>query len=344
MHATVSQAISPVTRFPAPVVVGHRGAPAYRPEHTAASYELAIDLGADLIEPDVVVSRDGALVVRHENELSRTTDISTRPEFADRRTTRLVGGKERTGWFAEDLTLAEIRTLRAVERMPDLRPLNTAYDGQFGVLTLDEVVEIARRRSTPLRPVRVLAELKKPSWSAEQGLPMVELVAAELRRLDAVSPDGTVIVQSFDAPGLQHLRALLGDDGPTMYQLVDDAPEDDQLLTNAGLRGISTYAQGIAPSRHRILPRDAEGYLTGVTDLVARAHRAGLSVTPWTLRAENAFLPRHLQRGEDPATAGDAAGEVRLLLGLGVDGVITDSPEVAVAVRAELTAPAAAAA
>jgi glycerophosphoryl diester phosphodiesterase len=337
MHATVSQATRPVTRSPRPVIVGHRGAPAYRPEHTAASYELAIDLGADLIEPDVVVSRDGALVVRHENELSRTTDIAVRPEFADRRTTRLVGGKERTGWFAEDLTLAEIRTLRAMERMPDLRPLNTAYDAQFGVLTLAEVVELARRRSTAQRPVRVLAELKKPTWAADHGLPMAELVAAELRRLDAVSPDGTVVVQSFDAPGLRDLRALLGDDGPTMFQLVDDDVADDQLVTNAGLRGISTYAQGIAPSRHRILPRDAEGNLTGVTDLVARAHQAGLSVVPWTLRAENAFLPRHLQVGDDPGAAGDAAGEARLLLALGVDGLITDSPDIAVRVREELT-------
>jgi glycerophosphoryl diester phosphodiesterase len=336
MHATVLQAISPVTRSPRPVIVGHRGAPAYRPEHTAASYELAIDLGADLIEPDVVVSRDGALVVRHENELSRTTDISVRPEFADRRTTRLVGDKERTGWFAEDLTLAELRTLRAMERMPDMRPLNTAYDREFGILTLAEVVELARRRSTPLRPVRVLAELKKPTWSADNGLPMAELVVAELHRLDAVSADGTVILQSFDARGLRDLRALLGDDGPTMFQLVDDAPEDDQLLTNAGLRGISTYAQGVAPSRHRILPRDAEGHLTGVTDLVARAHRAGLSVVPWTLRAENLFLPRHLQLGDDPAGTGDAAGEVRLLMGLGVDGLITDSPDVAARVREEL--------
>jgi glycerophosphoryl diester phosphodiesterase len=336
MHATVSQAISPVTRLPRPVIVGHRGAPAYRPEHTAASYELAIELGADLIEPDVVVSRDGALVVRHENELSRTTDISVRPEFADRRTTRVVGDKERTGWFAEDLTLAELKTLRAMERMPDMRPLNTAYDRRFEILTLAEVVEIARRRSTPARQIRVLAELKKPSWSAEHGLPMSELVTAELHRLDAVSPDGTVVLQSFDAPGLRELRALLGDDGPTMFQLVDDVPEDDALLTNAGLRGISTYAQGIAPSRHRILPRDPEGHLTGVTDLVARAHQAGLSVVPWTLRAENLFLPRHLQRGDDPAATGDAAGEARLLIQLGVDGLITDSPDVAVAVRSEL--------
>jgi glycerophosphoryl diester phosphodiesterase len=335
MRATVSQAMRPVTRLPRPVIVGHRGAPAYRPEHTAASYDLAIDLGADLIEPDVVVSRDGALVVRHENELSRTTDISSRPEFADRRTTRVVGGKERTGWFAEDLTLAEIRTLRAIERMPELRPLNTAYDGQLGILTLAEVVELARRRSTPLRQIRVLAELKKPTWAAARGLPMAELVATELRRLDAVDPDGTVVVQSFDAPGLRELRALLGDDGPTMYQLVDDAPDGDDLLTNAGLRGVSTYAQGIAPSRHRILPRNAEGQLTGPTDLITRAHHAGLSVIPWTLRAENAYLPRHLQVGDAPDALGDAAGEARLLLGLGVDGLITDFPDIAVAVREE---------
>ncbi|MGY1822472.1 glycerophosphodiester phosphodiesterase family protein [Geodermatophilus sp. SYSU D00079] len=336
MHASESLALRPATGLPRPVVVGHRGASAYRPEHTAASYELAIDLGADLIEPDVVVSRDGALVVRHENELSRSTDVADRPEFAHRRTTRLVGGRERTGWFAEDFTLAELRTLRAVERMPALRPLNTTYDGRFGVLTLAEVVEIARLRSTPGRPVRVLAELKKPSWASDHGLPMVELVAAELRRLGAATPDGTVVLQSFDAAALRQLRADLGHAGPTMLQLVDDDAADDALVTPAGLREVSTYAQGIAPSRHRILLRDADQALTGVSDLVAQAHRAGLLVVPWTLRPENAFLPRHLRRGEDPIGPGDAQTEARLLLALGVDGVITDAPEVAVRARAEL--------
>ena len=131
MFATESSALRPATRLPQPVVIGHRGAPAYRPEHTAASFELAIDLGAELIEPDVVISRDGFLVVRHESELSWSTDVAHRPEFADRRTTKAVDGEPRTGWFAEDFTFAELRTLRAVERMPDLRPLNTAYDGDF---------------------------------------------------------------------------------------------------------------------------------------------------------------------------------------------------------------------
>ena len=338
MHTMESPGARSATRLPHPFVVGHRGAPAYRPEHTLASFELAIDLGADLIEPDVVVSGDGALIVRHENELSRSTDVADRPEFADRRTTRRVGAVERTGWFTEDFTLAELRTLRAVERLPAFRPLNVPYDGQFGIPTLAEVVELARRRSTPERPVRVLAELKKPSWSAAQGLPMTDLVAAELRRLDAARADGPVLLQSFDAAALRALRAELGDDGPVMLQLVDDAPADDVLVTPAGLREVSTYAQGIAPSRHRILLRDADQTLTGISDLVSQAHRAELAVVPWTLRAENACLPRHLRRGSDPAALGDADGEARLLLALGVDGLITDSPDVAVRAREDMAA------
>jgi glycerophosphoryl diester phosphodiesterase len=338
MHATAALDSSPATGSSRPVVVGHRGAPAYRPEHTAASYELAIEMGAEFIEPDVVVSRDGALVVRHENELSRSTDVAAHPEFADRRTTKEVEGVELTGWFVEDFTLAELRTLHAVERMPQLRPLNTTYDGRFGILTLAEVVELARRRSTLDREVRVLAELKHPSWSAAQGLPMAELVAAELRRLRATGPDGTVVVQSFDAAGLRQLRARTGSRGPTMLQLVDQTPDYDPMVTPVGLREISTYAQGIAPCRHRLILRDADEAMTGVSDLVARAHSAGLCVIPWTVRAENVFLPRHLRRGSDPAALGDAAAEVGLLLGLGVDGVITDHPDVAARVRRALVA------
>jgi glycerophosphoryl diester phosphodiesterase len=184
--------------------------------------------------------------------------------------------------------------------------------------------------------VRVLAELKRPTWSAEQGLPMAELVAAELRRLRATGPDDTVVVQSFDAAGLRALRSRLGPQGPTMLQLLHDGPESDPMVTPAGLREISTYAQGIAPGLHRLLLRDADQTMTGVSDLVARAHHVGLLVIPWTLRAENAFLPRHLRRGTDPAGIGDAAGEVSLLLGMGVDGVITDFPDVAVRVRRSL--------
>jgi glycerophosphoryl diester phosphodiesterase len=336
MQPLESPAQDPATRLPLPVVVGHRGAPAYRPEHTSASFALAIDLGADLIEPDVVVSADGALVVRHERELSLTTDVAERPEFAGRRRTKLVHGRRHTDWFVEDFTLAELRTLRAVERLPELRPLNTTYDGRYGVLTLGEVVELARQRSTSSRQIRVLVELKDPGTRCAQGVLMTDLVADELRRLDATSVDGTVVVQTFDAAALRRLRAEFGDDGPTMLQLVGDGPEGDPMLTPVGLREISTYAQGITPSRNRLILRNDEQRMTGTSGLVDAAHFAGLTVTPWTLRAENAFLPLQLRRGEDPAGLGDALAEARLLIGMGVDGLITDSPDIAQRARAEL--------
>jgi glycerophosphoryl diester phosphodiesterase len=324
--------VRPATRPAQPVVIGHRGAPAYRPEHTAASYQLAIDLGAELIEPDVVVSRDGVLVVRHESELSLSTDIAGRAEFADRRTTKEVDGELCTGWFADDLTLAELRTLRAVERMPELRPLNTAYDGHFGILTLSEVVSLARTRSTDERPIRVLAELKHADWATQHGLPMAELVADELRRLDATDASGPVMVQSFEPGVLRDVRALLGEDGPQMIQLVHDDATGDRMVSRAGLREISTYAQGIGPSRERVLGANGRDPAT----LVEEAHRAVLKVFCWTLRAENAFLPEHLRVGTAPDGLGDALAEARQLLALGVDGLITDSPDHAVRAVAEL--------
>lgn len=329
MRATASPALRPATRLPRPVVIGHRGAPAYRPEHTAGSFDLAIDLGAELIEPDVVVSRDGVLVVRHENELSLSTDVATRSEFAARRTTKVVDGRPATGWFSEDFTLAELRTLRAVERMPEVRPLNTAYDGHFGILTLAEVVEIARRRSTPDRQIRVLAELKHTANADSQGLPMAELVTEELRRLDTAA-DGSVVLQSFDDDLLRDLRVRLGADGPRMVQLVGDAADGDRLVTRAGLRGVSTYAQGIGPSRERVLRSAAGQELPGEAPLVHEAHRADLAVYCWTLRAENAFLPERLRRGTSLSALGNAIADARALLELGVDGLITDSPDYAV--------------
>ncbi|MGY1752860.1 glycerophosphodiester phosphodiesterase family protein [Blastococcus sp. SYSU D01042] len=326
MHATESLAMPPVTRLPRPVVIGHRGAPAYRPEHTSASFELAIDQGADLIEPDVVVSRDGVLVVRHESELSLSTDVADHPEFADRRTTRVVHGEPVTGWFTEDFTLAELQRLRAVERMPTVRPLNTAYDGRFGILTLAEVVELARRRSTPARPVQVLVELKCVTWPDGDGPTLGALAAAELQRLGAAHAAGPVIVQAFDAGLLRELRERLGPRGVRLVQLVDDCAEGDRMVTPSGLREISTYAQGIAPSRRRILQAAA----ATSCPLVDEAHRAALSVFCWTLRAENAFLPAPFRRGDLPGAHGDAVGEARRLLELGLDGLITDSPDHAV--------------
>jgi glycerophosphoryl diester phosphodiesterase len=330
MRATESPARRPATGPSLPLVIGHRGAPAYRPEHTSASYELAIELGAELIEPDVVISRDGVLVVRHESELSLSTDVAGRAEFAARRTTKLVGEAPSTGWFAEDFTYAELLTLRAVERMPELRPLNTAYDGHFGILTLAEVIGLARTRSTDDRPIRVLAELKAPCRTAHPDLPMAELVTEELRRLGAADARGPVVLQSFDPQVLRDVRTSLGDDGPQMFQLIDDFAAGDGMSTPAGLREISTYAQGIGPSRDRILIGDDGLPVTGHSALVDEAHRAALTVFCWTLRAENAFLPQHLRVGEAPDGRGDALGEARELLALGVDGLITDSPDLAV--------------
>lgn len=332
MHATAVPALPRPAHLasPRPLVIGHRGAPAYRPEHTRASFELAIELGADLIEPDVLVSRDGALVVRHESALSLTTDVARRPEFAARRRPGPLDGRPVLDWFVEDFDLAELRTLSAVERMPGLRPVSTAYDGRFGILTLAEVVELARAGSAAGRPVRVLAELKSVD------APMSELVTDELRRLEAT--DGSVVLQSFDAAVLRDLRHRLGDDGPRMVQLVEPDPDGEVMLTPVGLREISTYAQGVAPSRDRLLPVGPDGSVTGDRALVDEAHRAALSVFVWTLRAENAFLPAQLRRGEEPSAHGDAMAEARMLLDLGVDGLITDSPDHAVAAVAELLA------
>jgi glycerophosphoryl diester phosphodiesterase len=338
MRASESLAVRPATRLSRPVVIGHRGAPAYRPEHTSASYELAIALGAELIEPDVVVSRDGALVVRHESELSWSTDVASRSEFASRRTTKIVDDAPCTGWFTEDFTLAELRTLGAIERMPALRPLNTAWDGRFGLLTLAEVVELARARSTDERPIRVLAEIKHPGRSDDTPeLPIAELVAEELLRLDATDRDGPVLVQSFDPAILRELRARFGEIGPEMVQLVENDAAGDTMVTPAGLREISTYAQGIGPSCNRLL-FDHNQLITGPSALVEEAHRAALSVFCWTLRAENHFLPAHLRRGTAPEAHGDALGVARMLLDLGVDGLITDSPDHAVRAIAQLTA------
>lgn len=330
MRATESLAMPPVTRLPRPAVIGHRGAPAYRPEHTAASFELAIDQGADLIEPDVVVTREGVLVVRHESDLALSTDVAEHAEFADRVTTREVKGVPVTSWFTEDFTLAELRTLRAVERIPTLRPLNTAYDGHYGILTLAEVIELARRRSTPGHQVQVLVELKNVVWSEGSGPSLAALAADELRRLGVAHAASPVLVQSFDTGLLRELRERLGEHGPRLIQLVSDQPVGDRMVTRAGLREISTYAQGIGPSRKRIL--ESCGRRTnGSCPLVAEAHRAALSVFVWTLRAENAFLPEHLRRGDEPGAAGDSIAQAQELLALGLDGLITDNPDHAVA-------------
>lgn len=307
-----------------PILIGHRGASGYRPEHTLAAYRLAIAQGADYIEPDLVSTKDGVLVARHENEISGTTDVADHPEFADRRATKVIDGRPVTGWFTEDFTYRELRTLRAKERLPQVRPDNTAYDGQERIPTLDQVIKLARRAGVGIYP-----ETKHPTYFDSIGLSLEEpLVAAlEKRRLD--DADDPVIIQSFEVSNLRELDTMV--DVP-LAQLVDAAggPADlpgttyASMLTPAGLREIATYADGLGANKFVVLPRGA----TTPTAVVADAHAAGLIVHVWTLRLENQFMDARFTTGTDPNAPGDLAAEARAFLDAGVDGIFSDHPDV----------------
>ena len=325
-----------------PVVIGHRGASGYRPEHTLASYRLAIRLGADYIEPDLVSTRDGVLVARHENEISGTTDVADHPEFADRRTTKVIDGRPVTGWFTEDFTLAELKTLRAKERLPQVRPDNTRYDGMFEVPTFDEVLALAKQESRRTgRRIGVYPETKHPTYFDGIGLSLEEPLVAALRRHGLDRPRAAVIIQSFETSNLRELDTMTP---VPLAQLVDatGAPYDlvaagevrtyDDLVTPAGLREIATYADGIGTHKDRVLPRDP---VTGATSepsaLVGDAHDADLLVHVWTLRDENQFMATNFRRGTDPNAKGDAYAEALAFLDAGVDGIFSDHPDTTVA-------------
>jgi glycerophosphoryl diester phosphodiesterase len=328
-----------------PLVIGHRGASGYRPEHTLASYRLAIEMGADYIEPDLVSTKDHVLVARHENDITGTTDVAAHPEFADRRTTKTIDGRPITGWFTEDFTLAELRSLRAVERLPDLRPANTAFNGLYQVPTFQEVIDLAKRAGVGIYP-----ETKHPTYFDSIGLSLEEPLLATLRANGLDRRGAKVFIQSFETANLKelHTRTRL-----PLVQLIDEvgAPYDlvvagdprtyADLVTPQGLAEIATYADGVGPSKNLIVPRDAAGNLLAPTSLVRDAHRAGLVVHPWTFRRENNFLPLDFRQG-NPASpeflraTGDFPAELRLFFRLGVDGLFSDNPDTAVATRHEL--------
>lgn len=337
-----SRCVTGLTRDP--VVIAHRGASGYRPEHTLAAYRLAIALGADYVEPDLVPTRDGVLVARHEPEIGATTDVARRAEFAHRRTAKLVDGHAVTGWFVEDFTLGELRTLYARERLPRLRPGNRGYDGQFAVPTLDEILVLVRHESRRHgRPVGVYPEVKNPSYFASVGLAMEGPVVAALHRHTALQPGAPVYVQSFEPSCLRRLAGLTS---LPLVQLVGavGAPRDllvagdrrgySDLVTPLGLREISTYAGAIGVHKDVVLPPPTVERVGRPTTVVDRAHSAGLLVHVWTLRDENHFLPPELRMGTKPGQRGRAAAEHRRFLDLGVDGVFTDFPDTAVAARA----------
>ncbi|BBE33687.1 glycerophosphoryl diester phosphodiesterase [Sphingosinicella microcystinivorans] len=305
-----------------PIVIAHRGASGLLPEHTIAAYTRAIDDGADFIEPDLVPTRDGVLVARHENEISGTTDVASRAEFEDRKTTKTIDGASVTGWFTEDFTLAELKTLRARERLPELR--GTANDGRFVIPTLDEIITLAKARGVGIYP-----ETKHPSYFASIGLPLEATLIAALDAAgwrDAAAP---VFIQSFEVNNLKQLNTMTG---VRLIQLVaaEGGPADGargsyaEMLTPEGLKAVAAYADGIGPEKTLVIPRGADMRLAAPTRLVADAHAAGLKVHPWTFRAENYFLPADHRKGEDPRAHGDLVGEIRAYLAAGIDGLFSD--------------------
>ena len=326
------------------LVIGHRGASGYRPEHTLASYELAARLGADHMEPDLVVTRDGVLVCRHEPEIGGTTDVASRPEFATRRTTKQLDGETVTGWFAEDFTLAELKTLRAVERLPGVRQHNTLYDGRFEVPTFAELLELRARLSAELgREVGVYPETKHPTYFQQLGLPLERRLLQALRRAGLDRPDAPVFVQSFEVSNLRELRRL-GLRAPVVQLLeATGSPFDTvtrghgptyaDLSSPAGLAAVAEYADAIGPDKHQVIPRLPDGRLGTPTSLVPDAHAAGLDVHPYTFRAENTFLPADHRVGTTETDYGRAVDEQVTFLAAGVDGLFTDQPDVGVLAR-----------
>ncbi|MFI9003343.1 glycerophosphodiester phosphodiesterase [Streptomyces sp. NPDC053541] len=332
--------------LPVPTVIGHRGASGYRPEHTLGSYRLALDLGADVVEQDLVPTKDGHLVCRHENDITGTTDVADHPEFASRKTTKNIDGVALTGWFTEDFTLAELKTLRAKERIPATRQENTLYDGRWTVPTFEEVLDWAEREGRRRgRPVWLHVETKHPSYFRSIGLPLEERLARLLRRYGRHRADSPVFLQSFEPSSIQRLARLV--DSPRVVLLSGAAtrPWDfvqagdprtvADLVTPAGLNWIASYAQGIGPTLDLILPRDANGRLGAETTLVRDAHAQGLILHPYTQRNENTFLPAEYRRGTDPAAYGDALGALRRFFETGIDGIFSDNPDTAALAAAD---------
>nr|WP_233175974.1 glycerophosphodiester phosphodiesterase [Dyella sp. ASV24] len=325
------------------LVIGHRGASALRPEHTLASYGKAIADGADFIEPDLVMTKDGVPVARHENEISGTTDVAQHAEFASRKTTKTIDGEKVTGWFTEDFTLTELKTLRARERLPQFR--STAYDGQFQIPTLDEIIDfVATESATQGRVIGIIPEIKHGTYFQKAGLPMEDRVLAILAA-HTYTRTAPVEIQSFEIANLRYLRGKLGKDHPNirLLQLLGDAKEEPydvvaagkkltfaQMMTPAGLRDIAGYADAIGPNIRSIIPLAADGTLGKPTSLAHDAHAVKLELHPYTFRPENYFQAKNFWQGSDPKTFNEAGSiaEIRAYLDAGVDAFFTDDPAI----------------
>ena len=323
-------------------VFGHRGASALRPEHTLASYAKAIADGADYIEPDLCITKDGVLVARHENDLSGTTDVAQHAEFAGRRTVKVVDGQRVEGWFTEDFTLAELKTLRAIERLPQLRPQNTAMNGQFDIPTWQEIVDFTAAESAARgRMVGLVPELKHSTYFAGAGLPLEDRFLATLSAHDYLRRC-PLEIQSFEIANLKHLRSELGRPPHVrLMQLVEpeagkpadvvkaaSGPSYAEMVTPAGLAEVARYADVVAPPTRAIIPLGPDRRLGAPTSIVADAHKAGLLVHTWTFRPENYFLAADFQDANGPAARNEAGSiaEMQAYMRTGIDGFFSDDP------------------
>lgn len=315
-----------------PLVIGHRGASGYRPEHTRAAYELAFAMGADAIEPDLVPTKDGVLVARHENEISGTTDVAAHPEFASRRTTKTIDGHTLNGWFTEDFEWAELATLRAKERIPEVRPASAQHDGTLPLLRLSDVLGLVDAASVDAQKVLV-AEFKHASYFASIGFDLAELFAAETRQW--ATPDN-LVMESFEQSVLMRAREF-GVPGQLVYLIEEFGSPGDRTdvryidqISDDGLALLASEVDGISVDRNLVITTDVTGNMTGTTTIVERAHASGLRVFTWTLRAENRFLaPNHRL----PGALGDWRTEFRAIMDTGIDGVFADQPDLAVQAR-----------
>jgi glycerophosphoryl diester phosphodiesterase len=338
---------------PSPVIIGHRGAPGYRPEHTASSYELAFALGADSVEPDIVATRDGVLVVRHENEISGTTDVASHPEFADRRTTKQIDGAGVTGWFTEDFTWAELATLRARERLGHLRQASASFDGRYPILRLSDLFALVDRASEDRnRALGIVAEIKHATYFESIGLPLDELFVAEMAAAGWADEQDRLVVECFERTvlgalwqrGLSAKRVYLIEASGAPYDAVaadgSSAREYAADITETGLYALASAplarrVDGVSVNKTLVLQTGAGRAPMGTTDIVDLIHAAGLEAYCWTLRPENRFLAKPLRRGRDGAAFGAWQEEFRLIMDTGIDGVFADHPDLAVAVRNE---------
>jgi len=328
-----------MARPPQLIVIAHRGASGERPEHTRLAYERAIEQGADFIEPDLVPTKDGVLVARHENNIADTTDVAAHPEFAARKTTKTIDAQQVTGWFTEDFTLAELKTLRAKERLPQLRPGNRHFDGQAQILTLAEVIAIAKAGSARTgRTIGIYPETKYPTYFASVGLPLESRLVEGLTKAGWDRADAPVFIQSFEVNNLKQLKRMTP---VRLIQLMATAggPADGAALSYAsmataeGLKAVAGYAAGVGPELTMVVSATGER-----STLVADAHAAGLKIHPWTFRAENYFLPPAYRSAGTPATHGNVEAAIQYFIGLGVDGFFTDYPALGVSARSSAIA------